>query len=94
MTPEHPILTLFLAEAESGKATRRSLAVLYALIIAGGDHITRGDWTRVNGAVTAALGLPGLIGVKKLAWDIHDATAIRQQALLPAATHDAPRAVQ
>lgn len=89
MRTEHPILTLFFAEAESGKATRRSLAVVYALMIAGDDHIVRGDWSRVNRAISSVFGLPGLARVKKMAWDIHDATAIRQQAQMPALTNDA-----
>lgn len=94
MNTEHPILSLFLAEAESGKATKRSLAVIYALIIAGGDHIHAGDWRRVNEAVSDAFSLSGLSTVKKLAWDIHDATATRQQAMQPAISHRAPEAVQ
>lgn len=97
---EHPILSLFLAEAESGHATARSLAVLYALIIAGGDHVHRGDWIRVNEAVNAALGLDTCRKMDRfrvLAWSIHDATAARQQVVLgasAASAHEAPRAVQ
>lgn len=94
MSTEHPILTLFLTEAESGRATRRSLAVIYALLIAGADHIIQNEWTRVNTAIAAALGPTGLSGVKKLAWDIHDATAIRQQAMRPAVSHSAHEVVQ
>ena len=86
---EHPILTVFLAEAQSGKATARSLAVLYALIIAGADHIIDGDWRRVNDAANAALGVDirDRAGLKKIdrframAWAIHDAAAKRQQSI-------------
>lgn len=85
---EHPILSLFLSEAESGKATARSLAVLYALIIAGSDHIIDGDWRRVNEAANAALGadIRDRSGLKKIdrframAWAIHDAAGERQQS--------------
>lgn len=102
---EHPILSLFLAEAESGKATARSLAVLYALIIAGGDHVHAGDWRRVNEAVNAALGFDSRdrAGLRKIdrfrqmAWAINDATAERQQAVLgvtAAGAHPAPARVQ
>ncbi len=86
---EHPILTLFLSEAASGKATARSLAVLYALIIAGSDHIIDGDWRRVNEAANAALGFDSKdrAGLKKIdrframAWTIHHKAAERQKAV-------------
>jgi hypothetical protein len=86
MGAEHPILTLFLAEAKSGKATKRSLAAIYALMIAGEDHIVRGDWTSVNGAIIALFGRAGLASVKRMAWDIHNAAAIRQQAQMLASS--------
>jgi len=97
---EHPILSLFLAEAESGRATTRSLAVLYALIIAGGEHVHAGDWRRVNDAANAALRLDTYRKIDRFraqAWAIHDATAERQQLVLGASAanaHEAPRAVQ
>ncbi|TXN26872.1 hypothetical protein [Methylobacterium sp. WL19] len=103
MTAEqHPVLTLFLAEAESGKATTRSLAVLYALIIAGGDHVLGGDWRRVNEAVNAALGFDLRCAAdvrrvdrfRKMAWAIHDAAGERQAFAGPAISHRAPEAVQ
>lgn len=97
---EHPIISLFLAEAESGRATNRSLAVLYALIIAGGDHVHHGDWIRVNEAVNAALGFrtpKQNDAFRRLAWSIVDATTERQHTVLgltAASAHEAPRAVQ
>ncbi|WP_461220737.1 hypothetical protein [Methylobacterium sp. CM6247] len=95
-------MTLFMAEAESGKATTRSLAVLYALIIAGGDHVLGGDWRRVNEAVNSALGFDLKCAAdvrrvdrfRKLAWAIHDAAGERQTVVWPVTSHRAPEAVQ
>ena len=97
---EHPILSLFLAEAESGRATARSLAVLYALILAGGEHVHRNDWIVVNQALYAALSFRSpkqFDAFRRTAWSIVDAADDRQQAslgLTVASAHEAPRAVQ
>lgn len=95
---EHPILTLFFTECDSGKATERSLAVLYALIIAGGEHVSDGEWTRINQAAMRALGSTShriLSDLKKLAWDMQDAAAVRQKAMAPPReTHLPPLTVQ
>lgn len=63
------------AELSLAGATRRSVAALYAVAIgASGD---RGPefWMPVNKAIAARFGDKGLDGVKKAAWQIHEATA-------------------
>ncbi|WP_342163014.1 hypothetical protein [Methylobacterium sp. SD21] len=97
---EHPILSLFLAEAESGKATARSLAVLYALLMAAGEQIDPRDWRRINDAVSAALSFDTARKIdrfRKVAAEIDEAVALRQMTmngLAAAGAHPAPARVQ
>lgn len=54
---EHPILSHFLAEADSGHATTRSLAAIYALILSGGDLFGEEDRATALAGAGNALGL-------------------------------------
>lgn len=97
---EHPILSLYFAECESGTATQRSVAILYALIIAATPESLGSDWRTINEASNSAFGFSVPADVRKvdrfrkMAWDIHDRAAGRQQATRPSVQHDMPRAVQ
>jgi CHASE1-domain containing sensor protein len=91
---------MFLAEAESGKATARSLAVLYALFLAAEEQIDSSDWRRINDAVNAALCLDTARKINRfrtVAAEIDEATALRQMTMngvAAAGAHPAPARVQ
>lgn len=74
------VLAAMRAEIATGKATKRSLGVLYGLLL--GDRTT--DWPTANGLVTEALGddLKTLDRTKQIGWQIYDhivANRISQQ---------------
>jgi hypothetical protein len=69
---------LFWSEVSDAKATRRSLQICYALLIAVNAGSGAEVWKPINEAVNDKLGLEGMRKVdafRKGAWEIHDAAA-------------------
>jgi hypothetical protein len=69
---------LFWAEVNDPSASRRSLAVCYALLISVGAGAGAKFWQPINQALNARLGLTThrkLDAFRKLAWSIHDNAA-------------------
>ncbi|MCJ2023276.1 hypothetical protein [Methylobacterium sp. J-067] len=89
---EHPILSLFLGEAESGKAMAWSLAMLDALLPAAGEQIDPSDWRRINDPVNAVLSVDTAHKVDRF----HRVAAEIKETTAPAAAgaHPAPARVQ
>jgi hypothetical protein len=83
MGGENPALSILYVECASGKATRRSLAVAYAMVIGAWDADQSIDLQPVHEAMLNAAGMPDLIGldtVKRQAWKIYEAAVKRRTA--------------
>lgn len=71
-------LLLFVSEVTDPKATRRSLATIYALMIAGYVGAGSSFWTPINKALNARLSLntpQEIDSFRKVGWAIHDRAA-------------------
>lgn len=84
---EKPSMSILWAEINSGKATRRSLAVAYAMVIGGHDFQPDPALGEAHDAMMRALKTDarGLDAVKKAGWAIFDGAVARRR--------DAERAV-
>lgn len=76
---ERPALSILWAEIDSGRATRRSLAVAYAMLIGGHDFKPDPSLGEAHEAMMRVLGTDerGLDWVKKAGWAIYDAAVAR-----------------
>lgn len=85
MNAESPALSILYVECASGKSTRRSLAVAYAMVIGAWAADQSIDLQPVHEAMLDAAGMPDLIGldaVKRQAWKIYEATVARRAMLI------------
>ena len=65
-------LAIMRADMATGHATKRSLGVMYAHVMAGSSCSELGFWTPINEAIIAYKGFLFLDGVKKVAWSIFE----------------------
>jgi len=80
---EAMLMTVLRGECETGKATQRSVAVIYAMLVAVRAQAgSTGVWVETHDIIRAAFGwdkgpemVRKLDPIKKMAWDIYEASA-------------------
>lgn len=86
MNSREAALAIIRADIATGKATKRSLGVLYALVMAGASCEGKDFWRPLNDAIIGYGGgdrFAYLEGVKKIAWSIFEEVGRSAQAPAP-----------
>lgn len=86
MTSRDVAIALIHADLASGKSTKRSLGIMYALVMAGTRGHETEPYREVNTAIMAVHDFKYLDGVKLVAWNLYEsATEARKAARRAAA---------